>query len=60
MAVIDEIKKFKNITEEQLKIAQKINFDKKGGFNQRFFLTWTSDDGYQTNETKYDQPTSKK
>ena len=58
--VIDEIKKFKNITDEQLKTAQKVNFDKKGGFDQRLFLYWTSDDGYKTNETQYSEPDSKK
>lgn len=60
LAVIDEIKKFKNISEEQLETAKKTNFDKKGGFDQRLFLCWTSDDGYKTNETKYDQTSFQK
>lgn len=48
--VINEIKKVKNISDKQIKEAQKTNFNKKGGFNQRLFLIWSSDDGYKTNE----------
>ena len=57
--VIDEIKKFKNITQEEIIAVQKINFEKKGGFDQRLFLVWSSDDGYKTNETTYDQNNTK-
>jgi predicted house-cleaning noncanonical NTP pyrophosphatase (MazG superfamily) len=50
--VVEEIKRFKNITDQELKKIREKNFKKKGGFSERFYLYWTSDDGYQTNEKK--------
>ena len=44
---IDELKKIKNISDQELVEAKKDNFDQKGGFNQRLFLEWTDDNGYQ-------------
>ena len=55
MDVLDEILKIKNISREQLELQQKNNFEKKGGFSKRLFLSWSSDDGYKTNEKKYNQ-----
>ncbi len=48
--VIDEILKFKKITQKQVIDQQKKNFEKKGGFAKRLYLVWSSDDKYMTNE----------
>ncbi len=53
--VIDEIKRFKNITDQELAEIRRVNFEKKGGFDNRIYLHWTSNDGYQTNEKKQEQ-----
>jgi len=50
--VIEEIKRLKNITDQELKKVREKNFKKKGGFNERLYLYWTNDDGYKTNEKK--------
>ena len=54
--VIEEIKRFKNITDQELKEMRDKNFKKKGGFDERLYLHWTSDDGYKTNERKDSEP----
>ena len=54
--VIEEIKRFKNITDQELKEIRDKNFKKKGGFDERLYLHWTSDDGYKTNERKDSKP----
>jgi predicted house-cleaning noncanonical NTP pyrophosphatase (MazG superfamily) len=51
-AVTDEVKKVYGITDEELKFAKKANFDKKGGFDEKLFLTWSEDTGYKTNERR--------
>lgn len=51
--VIQEIKRFKGITSQQIKRAQKESNKKKGGFKKRLFLFWSSDTGYKTNERRY-------
>ncbi len=51
--VIQEIKKFKKITDSQVKKAQKEAQKIKGGFKKRLFLIWSSDTGYKTNERRY-------
>lgn len=51
-AVIDEIKKVYGITDEELMVAKKANFDKKGGFDKKLFLVWSEDTGYKTNERR--------
>ncbi len=48
--VIDEIKRFKGVSDEELAAAQANALAKKGGFTKRLFLLWSSDDGYKTNE----------
>lgn len=53
--VLDEIRKNFKISEKQVALAQKGNFKKKGGFKKRIFLYWSSDDGYKTNEKRYDR-----
>lgn len=50
--VIDELKKLKGISDEELSAAQRAARAKKGGFEKRLFLVWSSDDGYQTNEKR--------
>ena len=50
--VIEEIKRLKGITDDEIREAQEINSKKKGGFIKRLFLVWSSDDGYKTNEKK--------
>ena len=50
IAVIDEIKKVKHISSKQILKALKENFERKGGFNKRLYLFWSSDTGYKTNE----------
>jgi len=52
IAVIEEIKRLKRITSKQILKALNENFDKKGGFNKRLFLVWSSDTGYKTNERR--------
>ena len=51
--VVEEIKRFKKITESELKKVMKINMDKKGGFKKKLFLVWSEDTGYRTNERTY-------
>lgn len=47
--VIDEILKLKKISPKQIADQKKKNLEKKGGFEKRLFLVWSSDDGYKTN-----------
>ncbi len=51
--VVQEIKRFKGITNQQIKNAQKEGTKIKGGFKKRLFLIWSSDTGYKTNERRY-------
>ncbi len=51
--VIEEIKRFKKITAQQIKTAQKESDKIKGGFKKRLFLFWSSDTGYRSNERRY-------
>ncbi len=53
LAVIEEIKKAKRISSKQISKAMRENFTKKGGFEKRLFLIWSSDTGYKTNERRY-------
>lgn len=52
VAMIEEIKKVKHISSKQISKALKENFNRKGGFNKKLFLVWSSDTGYKTNERK--------
>jgi predicted house-cleaning noncanonical NTP pyrophosphatase (MazG superfamily) len=56
MAVIDEVKRLKKISQSELRRAMAANFKKKGGFKKRLFLLWSSDTGYRTNERKPKSP----
>jgi predicted house-cleaning noncanonical NTP pyrophosphatase (MazG superfamily) len=53
VAVVDEIKKFKKITDGELKAAMKANMERKGGFKKKLYLVWSQDTGYRTNERTY-------
>lgn len=50
--VIEELQRLKRISAHELKTAQRANQQRKGGFKKRLFLTWSSDDGYISNESK--------
>jgi predicted house-cleaning noncanonical NTP pyrophosphatase (MazG superfamily) len=52
-AVIDEIKKVRKITDEDIQKELTSNMERKGGFNKKLFLVWSEDTGYKTNERKY-------
>jgi predicted house-cleaning noncanonical NTP pyrophosphatase (MazG superfamily) len=52
VAVVDEIKKFKKVTEKELEAAIESNMERKGGFKKRLFLVWSEDTGYKTNEKR--------
>ena len=58
--VIEEIKRFKKITSQQVENARKANFRRKGGFKKRLFLVWASDTGYRSNERRYGRSSRKK
>ena len=53
VAVLNEIKKLKHISEKEMAEAMRVNFAKKGGFKKKLFLAWSSDTGYKTNERMY-------
>jgi|SRR3989344_419239 len=48
--VIEEIKRIKGITNQEIKKSQKVAYEKKGGFKKKLYLFWSSDTGYKTNE----------
>lgn len=50
--VIEEIKKMKKISSKEIEDARKKSMTKKGGFKDRIFLIWSSDDKYRTNERR--------
>ncbi len=52
IAVIEEIKHTKRISNKQITKALRENFDRKGGFKKKLFLVWSSDTGYKTNERR--------
>lgn len=50
--VIREVKLLKGITDAEIRLEEEKAYEKKGGFEKRLFLEWSSDDGYVTNEKK--------
>jgi predicted house-cleaning noncanonical NTP pyrophosphatase (MazG superfamily) len=52
-AVTDEIKKFKKVSDKEIKTAMDANMNRKGGFKKKLFLVWSEDTGYKTNEKRY-------
>jgi predicted house-cleaning noncanonical NTP pyrophosphatase (MazG superfamily) len=53
LAVIDEIKKVRKITNQDIQKELTSNMERKGGFNKKLFLVWSEDTGYKTNERRY-------
>jgi predicted house-cleaning noncanonical NTP pyrophosphatase (MazG superfamily) len=50
--VIDEVRRVKKISAQELRVARQANKKEKGGFAKRFFLVWTEEHGYKTNERR--------
>ncbi|MDR3583618.1 MAG: nucleoside triphosphate pyrophosphohydrolase [Candidatus Pacebacteria bacterium] len=53
--VINEIKRLKKISANEIKKAQEMAYERKGGFKKKLFLLWTSDTGYRSNERRYEK-----
>lgn len=51
MMVFETIVKQLDITSEEIIQARKDNFLKKGGFKHQYFMIWSEDVGYQSNES---------
>ena len=44
--VLSEIQTIEGVSDEELEAAIEENYQKKGGFEKRLFLEWSSNDGY--------------
>ena len=51
MMVFETVMKQLDITPEEVTEARNQNLLKKGGFKHQYFLIWSEDVGYQSNET---------
>lgn len=51
MAVLDALLDLQEFSEAEVKVALENNIEKKGLFNERHFLHWSSDSSYKSNET---------
>ncbi len=51
--VIKEIQRVFKITDADIRSAQRKAFKRKGGFRKKYFLFWSEDTGYRTNERRY-------
>ena len=51
MVVLDSLTKEMELSEADIKTAIEENMEKKGGFNDRVFLHWSTDDTHKSNET---------
>lgn len=51
MVVLDALTHQLEFSEADIRIALEENMKKKGGFNKRLFLHWSSDQNYTSNET---------
>ena len=49
--VLEEVARVYEISDQDIKAAQNLNKENKGGFEDKIFLEWSADDGYKTNET---------
>ena len=47
MDVLDEVRVLKNISDEELSTVREESNALKGGFKERLFLVWSSDDDYK-------------
>lgn len=52
LTVVEEVKKQKKITDWELQTAIKDVKKSKGMFKKRYFLSWSGDDSYKTNERR--------
>lgn len=52
MAVLDELTQLLELSEADIKTAITENVEKKGGFKERYFLHWSEDIDYKSNETQ--------
>jgi predicted house-cleaning noncanonical NTP pyrophosphatase (MazG superfamily) len=59
MVVLKELSLRMGCTEVEIQTALQENVAKKGGFTQRLFLSWSSDDTYRSNETPQGISTTK-
>lgn len=48
--VIDEIVRVNKISSKDLRTSRRSAMLKKGGFRKRYYLHWSADNGYRTNE----------
>jgi len=51
MVVLDALTNLLEFSEADIKTALAENLEMKGGFNERFFLHWSEDTDYKSNET---------
>ena len=51
-ATLAEIQRVWGMTDEEITQALEESNAKKGGFEKRLFLTWSEDNGYETNERR--------
>lgn len=51
--VIEELKKAVKVKPSEISKVRKNAQMKKGGFDKRLFLVWSSDTGYKSNERRY-------
>jgi predicted house-cleaning noncanonical NTP pyrophosphatase (MazG superfamily) len=51
MVVLNTLAKTMELSEAEIKVALEENIKKKGGFDRRIYLHWSSDTNYKSNET---------
>lgn len=51
LEVLDALKEYHQLTPEELRVVRVENQQKKGAFKERYFLHWSSDSGYKSNES---------
>lgn len=49
--VLDALKEYHQLTSEEVHAVRMENQQKKGVFKERYFLHWSSDSGYKSNES---------
>lgn len=51
MVVLDTLTALLELSEAEITLALQENLEQKGGYQERLFLNWSDDSGYQSNET---------
>lgn len=51
MVVLDTLTALLELSEAEVSLALKENIERKGGYQHRFFLHWSEDKEYKSNET---------